>query len=95
MTVPTFAEVHQILSAATMRDLIRRDDLPDDPHWWLAVISVGQSALLGAESGRADAEEWASVLAEGGRRGELDGRHPGGTDPAVSGGGSSPRRGAA
>lgn len=64
MTVPTFGEVHRIESAAEMRDLIRRGDLPDDPHWWSAVISVGQSALVGAESGRVDADEWASVLVE-------------------------------
>lgn len=64
MTVPTFDDVNRILSAATMRDLIRRDDLPDDPCWWLAVISVGQAGLVGAESGRPDAEEWASVLVE-------------------------------
>lgn len=64
MTMPTFNEVNRIESAAKMRDLIRRGDLPDDPHWWSAVISVGQSALVGAESGRVDAEEWASVLVE-------------------------------
>jgi hypothetical protein len=62
MTVPTFAEVNRIGSAATMRDLIRRDDLPEDPRWWLAVISVGQAGLLGAESGQVDAEDWAAVL---------------------------------
>jgi hypothetical protein len=64
MTVPTFAEVNRIGSPATMRELLRRDDLPGDQQWWSAVISVSQSGLLGAESGRPDAEEWASVLVE-------------------------------
>jgi len=64
MSVPTFAEVNRIGSAATMRDLIRRDDLPEDPRWWLAVISAGQAGLLGAESGEVDAAEWAPVLVE-------------------------------
>ncbi|AEV85251.1 hypothetical protein ACWT_4231 [Actinoplanes sp. SE50] len=64
MSVPSFAEVNRIRSAATMRDLIRRDDLPDDPQWWLAVISVGQAALLGAESGQPGARAWAPVLVE-------------------------------
>ena len=62
MTVPSFAEVGRIGSAAVLRDLIGRDDLPDDQQWWSAVISVGQAGLLGAEVGRPDAEEWASVL---------------------------------
>jgi hypothetical protein len=64
MTVPSFAEVNRIGSPAVLRELIRRDDLPDDQRWWSAVISVGQTGLLGAESGRPDAEEWASVLVE-------------------------------
>jgi hypothetical protein len=62
--VPSFAEVNRIGSAAVLRDLIRHDDLPDDQRWWSAVLSVGQSGLLGAESGRPDAEDWASVLVE-------------------------------
>jgi hypothetical protein len=64
MTVPSFAEVNRIASPAAMRNLIRRDDLPGDQQWWSAVISVGQSGLLGAESGQPDAEEWASVVVE-------------------------------
>jgi len=64
MSVPTFAEVNRITSAAAMREVIRRDDLPDDPRWWLAVISVGQAGLLGAESGLPGAEDWAPVLVE-------------------------------
>ncbi|GAA0545438.1 hypothetical protein GCM10010172_28860 [Paractinoplanes ferrugineus] len=64
MTVPSFAEVNRIGSAAVMRDLVRRADLPDDSQWWSAVISVGQAGLAGAESGEFDAEEWASVLVE-------------------------------
>jgi len=64
MTVPSFAEVNRIGSPATLRDLIRRVDLPDDQQWWSAVISVGQSGLTGAESGRPDAEQWATVLVE-------------------------------
>lgn len=64
MSVPSFAEVNRIGSAAAMRELVRRADLPDDSRWWSAVISVGQAGLAGAEVGEFDAQEWASVLVE-------------------------------
>jgi hypothetical protein len=64
MAVPSFSEVSRIGSAAAMRDLIRRTDLPGDAQWWAAVIAVGQAGLASAESGEFDAQEWASVLVE-------------------------------
>src|SRR6266566_3928653 len=48
----------------TMRNLLRRADLPASPSWWMAVISVCNSGMIGAESGAIDAEGWANLLVE-------------------------------
>src|SRR5205823_3812799 len=49
----------RIESAAEMLALLRRDDLPTDPGWWLVATSVCNSGLIGAESGNFDADLWA------------------------------------